>query len=157
MGSMKKRRAQGHAIGAMVLLLMAGCRSANVTGKVDVNRAAEEARQATQRAGNEVASRAEPAMRRAGQQARQETRQAGKAMADSEVTIRVKAALMASDRLNTSAIDVDTRSHIVYLKGSVPQTAQKSLAETIAKSIVAPNITVVNQLQVRPGQPPSSP
>lgn len=153
MDTVKNRGVPGYPVGVLVLLLVAGCRS----DKVDINRAAEQARQSTERAGNEVATKTRPLMQNARQQARQEANKAGKALGEGEVTLKVKAALMASDRLNTSAIDVDTRDHVVYLKGSVPQASQKTVAETIAKNTVAPGVKVVNQLQVQPArqqQPP---
>jgi hypothetical protein len=78
------------------------------------------------------------------------------AVADAELTASVKSALIASDKLDHSALNVDTSAKVVYLRGHVPTVDQKSLAEEIAKNTVSAGVTVQNELSVgAPGTAPS--
>ena len=91
----------------------------------------------------------------AGSQADRAKNQAQKALGNARVelqngtvTARVKTAMMASTRLDTSNVNVDTNNGVVYLKGSVPAADQKNLAMQIAKDTVGSGTKVVSQLQV---------
>lgn len=70
------------------------------------------------------------------------------AAADAEVTAGVKSALMASKKMDTSALNVDTMDGKVHLRGYVPNMEQRSLAEEIARNTVASGTEVVNELSV---------
>jgi osmotically-inducible protein OsmY len=69
-------------------------------------------------------------------------------LADGSISARVKTAMMASNRLDTSHINVDTKNRVVYLKGSVTSADQKKLADQIARDTVGGDTKVVSQLQV---------
>jgi osmotically-inducible protein OsmY len=58
----------------------------------------------------------------------------------------------ASDKLNTSAINVDTKDKVVHLRGAVADASQKALAERIAKDTVGKDVTVRNELAISPPQ-----
>ena len=77
------------------------------------------------------------------------------AAADAEVTTSVKSALMASEKMDTTALNVDTIGKNVYLRGYVADVEQKTLAESIAKNTVAADFAVNNELLV--GMPTDSP
>ena len=68
--------------------------------------------------------------------------------ADVDLTASVKTALMASDKIDSSALNVDTVDGTVFLKGSVPDDMQKTLAEEIAKNTVPENTMIKNELAV---------
>jgi hypothetical protein len=70
------------------------------------------------------------------------------AAAGAEVTAGVKSALLASDKMDTSAVNVDTVDGTVHLRGYVPSVDQKALAEEIARNTVAAGTSVVNELAV---------
>lgn len=73
----------------------------------------------------------------------------GKAVTDASITARVKAAMTASTKLDSSDINVDTKNKVVYLKGTVPDAAQKKLADSIASNTLGSGESMVSQLQVR--------
>ncbi len=70
------------------------------------------------------------------------------AAAQAEITTSVKSALMASDKVDTAALNVDTEGQSVYLRGAVKTDEEKTLAEEIAKNTVAEGVTVTNELVV---------
>lgn len=70
------------------------------------------------------------------------------AAAHVEVTASVKSALMASDKMDTSALNVDTVDGHVYLRGYVPTVDQRTLAQEIATNTVAKGTNVINELAV---------
>lgn len=72
------------------------------------------------------------------------------AAAEAEITTSVKSALMASDKVDTAALNVDTEGQTVYLRGAVKTDDEKALAEEIAKNTVAQGVTVTNELAVSP-------
>lgn len=72
------------------------------------------------------------------------------ALAGAEITASVKSALIASQKLDHSDLNVDTVDGAVHLRGYVPNMEQRTLAEEIAKNTVAPGTTVVNDLSVGP-------
>ena len=67
-------------------------------------------------------------------------------------TLDVKAAIIADKTIDAGAIDVDTYQDkkVVVLRGSVPNQAQKTKAEQIARDH-AKGYTIENQLAVVPG------
>jgi len=67
---------------------------------------------------------------------------------DASITTRTKADLSAEPLLRESAISVDTKDHVVTLKGTVPSIPAKDRAAEIARAVGG--VTgVVNQLVVR--------
>jgi osmotically-inducible protein OsmY len=91
---------------------------------------------------------ANKAAQRAKTEAQKTLGSAEKALSDSSITLKVKTAMAASDKLKTSGINVDTKNRVVYLRGTVVSEDQKALAERIAKDTVGTNVRVVDQLQV---------
>jgi hyperosmotically inducible periplasmic protein len=75
---------------------------------------------------------------------------AGGAMSDASITTAVKSKMAADVRMSTlTSVDVDTNGAVVTLSGHVPTEADKTQAETVAKSVdgVA---RIENKLEVRP-------
>jgi hyperosmotically inducible periplasmic protein len=73
----------------------------------------------------------------------------GQGIDDSWVWFKTKTALAATNDLRDSTINVDVVDGIITLNGSVATAAQKTMAETVAKTIDR-NKGVKNQLTVRP-------
>ena len=73
---------------------------------------------------------------------------AGEKMTDASITSRVKTDLSKEPLLDNTAVDVDTKNHVVTLKGTVGSDAAKTRAEQIAAA--TSGVTkVVNELVVR--------
>lgn len=68
---------------------------------------------------------------------------------DSWMWFKTRAALMTTDDLRESTIDVDVENAVITLKGSVGTAAQKTSAEKVANGIEGKS-KVVNQLTVAP-------
>jgi osmotically-inducible protein OsmY len=76
-------------------------------------------------------------------------RTAGEAVDDTAITTAVKSKLVADKAANLTKVDVDTKSGVVHLNGSVDTAEQKSRAEQLARE--ARGVTrVENNLQVQP-------
>lgn len=118
----------------LLLLTLAGCSQQQQS---EVANSAERAGESARNAAVQVQTQAAPAIK-----------EAGKVMSDASLTLKVKTALSASDKLDSSALNVDTKDQVVYLKGTVPDAAQKAIAESLAKNTVSAGVKVVNQLQV---------
>lgn len=73
----------------------------------------------------------------------------GQGINDSWIWFKTRTVLAATNDLRDSTINVDVVDSVITLKGTVATAAQKSLAETMAKTI-DDNKGVRNQLQVRP-------
>ena len=74
----------------------------------------------------------------------------GQGVNDSWIWFKTKTALAAADDLRDSTINVDVVNDVITLKGTVGSAAQKTQAETVAKSIEGQK-GVKNQLTVRAG------
>ena len=59
----------------------------------------------------------------------------GEKITDGWITSRIKTKFMADDTLQASAINVDTRDHVVTLKGAVPTEAARIKALDLAKEV----------------------
>ena len=59
----------------------------------------------------------------------------GERIDDAEITARVKAALIDNDQVKARDIDVETQAGAVQLSGFVDSEAEKSAAESTAKSV----------------------
>lgn len=68
---------------------------------------------------------------------------------DSWLWFKTRAALLTTDDLRESTINVDVENAVITLRGSVSSAAQKTKAEQVAKGIEG-NSKVVNQLTVAP-------
>lgn len=64
-----------------------------------------------------------------------DSRTAGQRMDDAAITTKVKAKLMADDRVKASDINVDTMNGVVTLHGNVKSETAKSAAEDIASQV----------------------
>ena len=73
---------------------------------------------------------------------------ARKALSDGGITAKVKTAMLASDKLDTSGINVDTKDRVVHIRGTVPDGGQKALAERIARDSVEPGVFVYSELKI---------
>lgn len=73
---------------------------------------------------------------------------ASNAATDSGITLRVKTAMGVSKALDSASIDVSTKNKVLYLQGTVKNSAQKTLALSIAKNTVGPDIKISDQLKV---------
>ena len=87
----------------------------------------------------------------AAEQARQSTREATndvkKVAGDATITTKVNAALAADDRLKATRIDVDTKAGHVTLKGSAPDADSRDRATTLAQAVEGV-VAVENRLRV---------
>jgi osmotically-inducible protein OsmY len=140
---MKKR-----SFSIVVLLaasVLAGCTPSD---KASVDNAANHTGEAMKDLGHQIKEKAQPTLEKAGQEAKVATENAKKSLADATLTSKVKTAMGASDRLDTSHLDVDTQNHVVYLRGSVLQADQAHLAMNIARDTVGKGVKVVNQMKV---------
>ncbi len=68
---------------------------------------------------------------------------------DSWLWFKTRAALLATDDLRESTINVDVANEVITLKGSVATAAQKTKAQEVANGIEGKK-SVVNQLTVAP-------
>jgi hyperosmotically inducible periplasmic protein len=73
----------------------------------------------------------------------------GEAITDSWITTKIKADYVNEDTLKGSDINVDTKDHVVTLKGTVASAAGKARAEEIAKTTKGVK-RVVNTLTIGP-------
>ncbi|MGE0041912.1 MAG: BON domain-containing protein [Vicinamibacterales bacterium] len=103
-------------------------------------------------AAREAADDAMDATRRAADRTAEAASELGDRAGAAMETMDVKAALIADQTVEADEIDVDTNheTKTVVLKGSVPTTAQKDEAETIARA-KAPGYAIDNRLLVVPG------
>jgi osmotically-inducible protein OsmY len=74
-------------------------------------------------------------------------------MENDALALKIKATMMASSQLDSSAIKVSKDGKIYSLQGYVKSDAQKSLAERIARDTMGKDEPLVNALSV--GPPPS--
>jgi len=73
----------------------------------------------------------------------------GSWVSDATMTARVKSRLIGNSNVHAAKIDVDTKDHIVTLSGRVTSSAEKSLAEQLARNTTEVK-TVKNNLVVDP-------
>lgn len=73
----------------------------------------------------------------------------GQGLNDSWLWFKTRAALMTTDDLRDSTINVDVVNDVVTLRGSVANASQKSRAEQVAKGIEGVK-SVKNELKVAP-------
>lgn len=75
--------------------------------------------------------------------------QADSRISDASITSAVKSALLTDSSIEAYRINVDTKRHVVYLKGSVPD--KKSMVQAIKKARSIKGVrAVVNMLKIEP-------
>ena len=119
-----------------------------VEGAKDLGDKAEDAADKAEDKTERGAEKAERGAEKAGDKAAD----AGDSVSAAAQTTMVKAALMADKAVDASRIDVDTdgATKTVMLKGTVPNAAQKTTAERIARAKVSKGYSVHNMLTVGP-------
>lgn len=141
---------------AAALVATAACDNTAAGAKKDAEIAAEEARQAGDRAAEASADAARDVKEAAGEAgdaaadtASEMKRDAENAADTATTTALVKSALTADTTVDASHIDVDSNgaAKTVTLKGRVPNAAQRAAAERIARD-KAEGYTVINQLTI---------
>src|SRR5438067_8421414 len=73
-------------------------------------------------------------------------------LTDVGLTLKIKTALLADERIHATGIDVDTLGGVVSLRGSVPSAVQRELAEEVAIRNGAENLR--NELRVTEPESP---
>lgn len=74
---------------------------------------------------------------------------AGQYVDSSSITTQVKAALLNTPNLNSTAISVETFKGVVQLSGFVDSSAQSAMAQNVAQNVSGVK-QVVNSLVVKP-------
>jgi len=140
--------------------VMAGCSDKT---KQDAREAGRETAEAARATGDAVASAAhdaadsvkrasnDPSVQQAERNARDAVNDAAEAAAAAVETAKVKGALVADRKVNSSGIDVDTDAHskTITLKGHVPFEDQKIAAGRIAAEKASTGYAVRNELVVK--------
>ena len=106
---------------------------------------------------NDMANKADQGMREAGQTAKQEAKKAGQAMEEGMSSTRIKSALLASQKLDASNINVDTAQKTVFLRGSVKSEEQKKIANDLTNTMIEPDQKLVNELKIAANPDPNRP
>lgn len=99
--------------------------------------------------GNANISREEYDRRRAEYERDRGTSAIGQGVNDSWLWFKTRAALLATDDLRESTINVDVENDVITLRGTVANPAQKTRAEQVAKGIEGQK-GVRNELKVAP-------
>ncbi len=79
----------------------------------------------------------------------EQSKKAGVAIDDTEITARVKAAILAGAGLDSIHVSVDTVKGVVTLSGSVDSRAHSDIAKALARNVSGVSM-VNNQLMVKP-------
>jgi hypothetical protein len=124
----------------------ANVRNANANTAIVVNTTATP----TPRSSNANVSREEYDKNRAEYEKDKGSSTIGQGVNDSWIWFKTKTALAAADDLRDSTINVDVVNDVITLKGTVETAAQKTQAETVAKSIEGQK-GVKNELKVQAG------
>lgn len=123
----------------------ANVRNANTNTAVVVNATVSP----TPRTSNAIVNRADYDKNRADYEKDKGSSTIGQGVNDSWLWFKTKTALAAADDLRDSTINVDVVNDKITLRGTVGTAAQKTQAETVAKSIEG-QTGVSNQLTVKP-------
>src|SRR5437016_4411127 len=67
---------------------------------------------------------------------------AKKDLTDGTISIKVKSAMLESDKLDTTSVNVDTKDRVTHIKGTVPTAEMKNLAGRIASDTVGKDVRV---------------
>lgn len=138
--------------GVAVALLIAGALGTTACGERERDRASETARDGARAVGDGTRAAGEAVTGTAGKVG-EVLDNAGRAGDAAFETADVKTALIADDRIDASAINVDTdhQTKVVVLKGTVPSDGQRTIAGDIATR-KAVGYRVRNELTVRARQ-----
>ena len=111
------------------MLLAAGLAACDKPGPAET--AGKKIDQSADKAGRKIGDAAD----RAGEKMSEQGAKAGMAIADTEITAKVKAAIFAEPGLKTLQISVDTIRGVVTLTGSVDSLASSYRAKTLAGAV----------------------
>jgi len=153
-----RRRITGFIAVAALAALLAGCDNTanqNATANRNANAVATATATPTPVANtnsNRAPTRAEyeANKERYNREAKESGRKVGTGANDTWLWIKTRFDLAAADDLRDSTINVDVDNDIVTLSGTVASAAQKTRAETVAKSVEGVK-SVRNQLKVQAG------
>jgi osmotically-inducible protein OsmY len=153
-----RRRITGFIAVAALAALLAGCDNTanqNATANRNANATATATATPTPVANtnsNRAPTRAEyeANKERYNREAKESGRKVGTGANDTWLWIKTRFDLAAADDLRDSTINVDVDNDIVTLSGTVASAAQKTRAETVAKSVEGVK-SVRNQLKVQAG------
>jgi osmotically-inducible protein OsmY len=130
---------------AISLLLATGLTACDKQGSAEkVGKSIDQTASDTKKKVGETVDKAEKKMT-------EQSAKAGQAIDDSEITARVKAAVLAEPGLKTLQIHVDTVKGVVTLTGTVDSQANSDKARTLAAAV--PDVKEVsNKLVVTPAK-----
>ena len=115
----------------LISLLIAGCETANTNGNINANRAAA--------AKNDNANISRGDFEKQKERFEREAKELGRKIGDGAddlwIWTKTRSALAYTDDLRDSTINVDVDNNVVTLSGTLPDEAQKTKAEQIARSI----------------------
>jgi len=94
-------------------------------------------------------SKTKKAVKKAGHETKEGVSKTGEVITDGWITTHVKAKFVDEDLLKGSDIDVDTKDHVVTLKGTVTSAAGRARAAEQAKEVEGVH-NVVNHLTIGP-------
>lgn len=80
--------------------------------------------------------------------ATRQARKAEKTVQEAATTTRIKAVLIASSKLDSSKINVDTVEKVVYLRGTVFSAEQKTLALRLAQDTAGKDEEIRDELKI---------
>ncbi len=115
----------------------------------DTKDATKEAAKDTKDATKKGAEKTKDATAKAGEKTKDAVATTGEVINDAWITSKVSADFVNEDTLKGSDINVDTKDHVVTLKGTVASAAGKARAEEIAKTTKGVK-RVVNTLTIGP-------
>jgi len=94
-------------------------------------------------------SKTKKVVKKAGHETKEGLSKTGEVITDGWITTHVKAKFVGEDLLKNSDIDVDTKDHVVTLKGTVTSAAARARAAHEAKEVEGVH-SVVNHLTIGP-------
>lgn len=100
---------------------------------------AESAGKNIDRSMDQAGDKIEAAADKVGDKMSEQSAKAGVAIADAEITAKIKAAFFAESGLKTMQISVDTVKGVVTLTGSVEKQSQSDMAKAMAGAVAGVN------------------
>jgi osmotically-inducible protein OsmY len=121
---------------------------AEKTGEV-IKDAAQDVKEKVKPAAQDAKREAKPVAREVGEKVKEGAVKTGEVLDATKQHLDVKAALLADKSVDASHIDIDVNkdTKVLYLRGTVPTSAQKAAAERIARD-KADGFVVRNELTV---------
>jgi osmotically-inducible protein OsmY len=130
-------------LGAILVIGASGCADRNNNGQPDSVATTSEIDKSMGNTDEKLAAGAD----KVGDELTQAADKTGDLVSNAATSTKIKSAIVANDRIDSTLINVDTKGNTVYLKGSVKNAAQSKLVEQIARKN-ADSVKVVNQLKV---------